>query len=137
MIRKVHLPKALKKYPFSLQHTFSDPSKLASLKIHKLALRVQTCEFFTLRSPRRVPQKIYAIRSQGYFFSLFQRARLNHQFFQSFSFERRYLKYPCPAGGVFFITDIYLFFVLCLTVSCCYRCWQLTQRIFQFPPNDG
>ncbi|OIP29698.1 MAG: hypothetical protein AUK23_10220 [Deltaproteobacteria bacterium CG2_30_43_15] len=60
--------RALKKYPFSLQHTFFDPSKLASLKIHKLALRAQTCEFSTLRSPRWVHQKIYAIRSQGYFF---------------------------------------------------------------------
>jgi hypothetical protein len=49
----------LKKYPFSLQHTFFDPSKLASLKIHKLALRAQPCEFSTLRSPRWVPQKIY------------------------------------------------------------------------------
>ena len=60
-------------YPFSLQHPFFDPSKLASLKIHKLALRAQTCEFSTclpehrqaLRSPRWVPQKIYEFALRG------------------------------------------------------------------------
>jgi hypothetical protein len=64
----------LKKYPFSLRHTFFDPSKLAPLKIHKLALpacagtadrRAQTCEFSTLRSPRWVPQKIYEFALRG------------------------------------------------------------------------
>jgi len=57
--------RALKKYPFSLQHIFFDPSKLASLKIHKLALRAQTCEFSTLRLLRRVPQKIYEFTLRG------------------------------------------------------------------------
>ena len=72
--------RALKKYLFSLQHPFFDPSKLAPLKIHKLALRAQTCEFSTLRLLIRVPQKIYVIRSQGYFFKtsiVFQTKSLN------------------------------------------------------------
>ncbi|OIP32764.1 MAG: hypothetical protein COW04_05570 [Deltaproteobacteria bacterium CG12_big_fil_rev_8_21_14_0_65_43_10] len=55
----------MKKYPFSLQHTFFDPSKLTPLKIHKLALRAQTCEFSTFRLPRRVPQKIYEFALRG------------------------------------------------------------------------
>jgi hypothetical protein len=84
--------RALKKYPFSLQHTFFDPSKLAlldigiafrfagleynyligltPLKIHKLTLRAQTCEFSTLRSPRWVPQKIYEFALRGLLQSL-------------------------------------------------------------------
>ncbi|PIX26547.1 MAG: hypothetical protein CO106_02195 [Deltaproteobacteria bacterium CG_4_9_14_3_um_filter_44_9] len=55
----------MKKYPFSRQHTFFDPSKLAPLKIHKLALWAQTCEFSTLRLPRWVPQKIYEFALRG------------------------------------------------------------------------
>jgi len=62
--------RALKKYPFSLQHTFFDPSKLAPLKIHKLTLRAQTREFSTLRLPRWVPQKIYEFALRGLLQSL-------------------------------------------------------------------